>query len=97
MELFRINLINGYFCLTITFSMKASELAKGNTYTIKSIEELDFFLNLLELGINPGKEIELIHSAPFKGPMAFSVSGNIIALRKEEAAAITVEQKADLA
>lgn len=75
--------------------MKASELSKGNTYTITSIEESDYFLSLLELGINPGKEITLIHVAPFKGPMAFSVSGNIIALRLEEADSITVEQKPD--
>ncbi len=75
--------------------MKASELSKGKKHTIVGIEESDFFLNLIELGIHPGKEIELIHIAPFKGPMAFSVSGNIIALRIEEAESITVEQNPD--
>lgn len=43
---------------------------------------------ILEVGFTPGQEIELISKAVFNDPLAFSVRGTIIAVRKNEASCI---------
>ena len=46
---------------------------------------------LLELGVLPGKVLEVVRSAPFNGAYYVKVDGHAIALRKEELVAIEVE------
>jgi len=43
---------------------------------------------ILEVGFTPGQEIALISKAVFNDPLAFSIRGIIIAVRKNEAACI---------
>ncbi len=45
---------------------------------------------LLEVGFTPGQEIELINVSTFNDPLAFSVRGTIIAIRKKEANCIKI-------
>ncbi len=45
---------------------------------------------LTEMGFWPGKEIQLMVSAPFGDPLAFRIDNTIIALRKNEAKLIRV-------
>ncbi len=40
---------------------------------------------ILEIGFTPGQEIELINSSVFNDPMAFSIRGALIAVRRHEA------------
>ena len=40
---------------------------------------------MMEMGVLPGKKISLLKKAPFNGPMAFIIDGNVLALRIEEA------------
>jgi ferrous iron transport protein A len=47
-------------------------------------------LRLLELGFTPGQEVTLIAHSPFKDPLAVSIRGTIIALRKIEAECIKI-------
>ncbi|MEJ2614283.1 MAG: FeoA family protein [Ignavibacteriaceae bacterium] len=45
---------------------------------------------ILEVGFTPGQEIELINKSIFNDPLAFSVRGTLIAIRKNEADCIIV-------
>lgn len=46
---------------------------------------------ILEIGFTPGQEIELINKSFFNDPLAFSVRGTLIAIRKNEAGCIKVQ------
>jgi Fe2+ transport system protein FeoA len=45
---------------------------------------------IIEIGFTPGQEIELVSLTPFNDPIAFSVRGTLIAMRKKEADCIIV-------
>ncbi len=46
---------------------------------------------MMDMGMVPGSEINLIRKAPFGDPIEFRVKGYSLSLRKEEAEKITVE------
>ena len=46
---------------------------------------------MLDLGMIPGTYLKPIFKAPFGEPTAFEVRGSVIALRKEEANCILIE------
>jgi Fe2+ transport system protein FeoA len=43
---------------------------------------------ILEVGFTPGQEIELLCKSTFNDPLAFSLRGTMIAIRKNEAESI---------
>ncbi|MBI3893559.1 MAG: ferrous iron transport protein A [Candidatus Wallbacteria bacterium] len=45
---------------------------------------------LLEMGFTPGQAVALVASSPFRDPLAFSLRGTIIALRRKEARCILI-------
>jgi Fe2+ transport system protein FeoA len=45
---------------------------------------------ILEIGFTPGQEIELMSKSAFNDPIALSVRGTLIAMRKKEADCIIV-------
>ena len=45
---------------------------------------------ILEVGFTPGQQIELMNKSIFNDPLAFSVRGTLIAIRKNEADCIIV-------
>jgi ferrous iron transport protein A len=45
---------------------------------------------IIEIGFTPGQEIELVNVSAFDDPMAFSVRGTLIAMRRKEADCIIV-------
>ena len=47
---------------------------------------------ILEVGFTPGQEIEYIIGAVFSDPMAFSIRGTIVAIRKNEASCIFIKK-----
>lgn len=47
-------------------------------------------LKLLEMGCTPGETVTLDRIAPMGDPIAISVSGYLLSLRKEEASTILV-------
>ena len=72
-----------------------ADLKLGETAIIKSVgddspEIAGFCLRLLEIGFTPGQEVTLLAKATFKDPVAVSIRGTIIALRKNEAECIKI-------
>lgn len=45
---------------------------------------------IIEIGFTPGQEIELVNISAFDDPMAFSIRGSLIAMRRKEADCIIV-------
>ena len=45
---------------------------------------------IIEIGFTPGQEIELVNTSAFDDPIAFSVRGTLIAMRRKEADCIIV-------
>ncbi len=52
----------------------------------------DIPLKLLEMGCMPGKEVELVQIAPLKDPLYIIVNGSHLAIRKEIATLIQIEE-----
>ncbi len=50
---------------------------------------------LLDLGLVPGAEFEVVREAPFGDPIEIRIQGSSIALRKHEGEQITVEEIAE--
>ena len=67
-----------------------SELKSGQKGIIDSFTDYELSLKLLEMGCIPGELIEVLRIAPFGDPIACSVSGYILSLRKNEAATVKV-------
>jgi|TARA_R110002096_G_C14197858_1_gene688613 ferrous iron transport protein A len=65
--------------------MTAAGLNNNTIYEIDSIANSNLLVRMMEMGVLPGKKISLLKKAPFNGPMAFIIDGNVLALRIEEA------------
>ncbi|TAF34475.1 MAG: ferrous iron transport protein A [Cytophagales bacterium] len=64
---------------------RATELLVGEQTQIEKLAEVPVALKLLELGLVPHALITLIRKAPLGCPLYFSVDGNFLALRQNEA------------
>ncbi len=71
---------------------RLSEIPVGRTVLIKSFENNDIFLKLMEMGCVPGEIIKVEQVAPLGDPIAISVSGYNLSLRLNEAQNILVEE-----
>jgi ferrous iron transport protein A len=72
---------------------RLSSAVLGAYVRIKKIDGEEFALKFLELGICPGKIIEVVRVAPAGDPMAIKVGRSIFAIRLEEAEHIWIENK----
>ena len=69
----------------------AADLKYGEKVIINSIDTSNpSHQRILEIGFTPGQEIEIMSKAVFDDPIAFSVRGALIAMRKKEADCIIV-------
>ena len=68
-----------------------SELKKGQKAVIESFTDYELSLKLLEMGCIPGESIEVIRIAPLGDPIAISVAGYVLSLRKAEAATVRIK------
>ncbi len=72
--------------------LKLSDAREGNRYQIKNINLKDKLKRkLLELGLIPGREIEVLQVAPLGGPLKLKINDYCLALRRSEASNILVE------
>jgi len=71
---------------------RLSEIAVGTRVLIKSFENNDIFLKLMEMGCVPGEVIKVEQVAPLGDPIAITVSGYNLSLRLDEAKYIFVEE-----
>ena len=70
----------------------ASEIGFGERAIISDIDSTHpSHQRILEMGFTPGQEIELVNISFFKDPVAFSVRGCLVALRKNDADCIKIK------
>jgi ferrous iron transport protein A len=67
-----------------------SQLKVGQQAIIDSFTDPVMSLKLLEMGCTPGEMVELIKIAPMGDPIAISVSGYLLSLRKAEASTVLI-------
>lgn len=69
-----------------------ADAALGQRVRIVAIEGSDALsIRLMEMGLTPGVEIELVGRAPLGDPLEFAVRGYRLSLRRAEAARVSVE------
>ena len=71
-----------------------ADLQVGEKGVIKSFGFEDVPLQLLEMGCFPGKEVELIQIAPLNDPLYIRVNDSHMAIRRETAEFIILDQLA---
>lgn len=72
--------------------MNLSEVKAGTKVKIKSFDNDDLILKLMEMGCLPDEEIVVWKKALFGDPIYVLVAGYSLSLRKDEAASIIVEE-----
>lgn len=70
---------------------RLSDLRKGESGIIKLVEESEAKMKLMELGCVPGNAVTLKHIAPLGNPIAITISGYELSMRKEQAELIILE------
>lgn len=71
---------------------RLSEIKIGKHAIIKSFENDELFLKLMEMGCIPGETIYIEQIAPLKDPISIRVAGYRLSLRLDEADHILVEE-----
>jgi ferrous iron transport protein A len=72
-------------------SFTIADLKKGQRATIIDSSSADIPLKLLEMGCLPGNVVELLQLAPFHDPMYLNINDSFLAIRKETAALIIID------
>ena len=76
-------------------AMRLSQLPTGTRAVIKSHEESDFQLTLMEMGCIPGEPVWVEMIAPMGDPMAIQIAGYYLSIRKKDADKIWVVAMGD--
>lgn len=71
--------------------MTIADLKRGERGIIKTFENDNVPLKLLEMGCLPGNEVELVQIAPFKDPLYLNINGSHLAIRRDTAIQIEIE------
>ena len=71
--------------------VRLSHLPTGRKAVIKTHEESDFQLTLMEMGCIPGEPVWVEMIAPLGDPMAIQIAGYYLSIRKKDAEKILVE------
>lgn len=68
-----------------------SDIQSSKKVLVKNITGVDT-TRLLEMGITPGAQIEVIRRAPLGFPMEIKIRGYLLSLRESEAKCIEVQE-----
>ena len=68
-----------------------ADLKKGQKALVKSFTNELLSSKLIEMGCMPGEAISLSRTAPFGCPLAITIAGYELSLRREEAASVLIE------
>lgn len=71
-------------------AVRLSQLPPGAKAVIKSHEESDFQLTLMEMGCIPGEPVWVEMVAPLGDPIAIQIAGYYLSIRKKDADKIWV-------
>ena len=75
--------------------MTLAELEKGESRTVLSVRGENLITRrLMEMGVIPGVAVRMVKSAPFGDPLEINVRGYSLALRRNEAESVELEQVA---
>ena len=69
---------------------KLSEIKSGSGGTIRSFDNHELSVKLMEMGCVPGEEVEVLRVAPLGDPIAIGVAGYTLSMRKDEACFVKV-------
>jgi ferrous iron transport protein A len=72
-------------------SLTIADLKKGERATITDSASEDIPLPLLAMGCLPGNTVELLQVAPFYDPMYLNINGSYLAIRKDTASLILID------
>jgi len=67
-------------------SLKLNQIVK-----IKGLTQNGLTSKLMDMGMYPGKSVQIVFKAPFGGPIAVDMDGYTLSLRKDEASLVEVE------
>lgn len=68
-------------------------LKTGESATISSFTDDFLSLKLMEMGCTPGSRVTLQKKAPLGDPIAISVSGYLLSLRRKEASTVVISKE----
>lgn len=68
-----------------------ADLKKGKKAIIDSFSDKELALKMMEMGCLPGEVVTIERKAPLGDPIAISVAGYLLSIRKEDAATILVK------
>ncbi len=71
-------------------SLKLADIKKPTSVRVTNIIGADA-IRILEMGITPGVELEILRMAPLGFPIEIKVRGYLLSLREAEATCIEVE------
>ena len=74
--------------------LRLSQLPAGQKAVIKSHEQSEFELTLMEMGCIPGEPVWIEMIAPLGDPMAIQIAGYYLSIRKQDADKIWVNTNA---
>jgi len=69
-----------------------NEIEIGKKAVIDSFSDKDLALKLMEMGCLPGEIVNIERKAPLGDPIAISISGYLLSMRKCEAKTILVNE-----
>ncbi len=72
-------------------ALTADNISLNQNAEILYLEHTSIGQRLSEMGFWPGKNIQLVITAPFGDPLAFQLDNTVIALRRDEAKLIKVK------
>lgn len=73
-------------------NITVSDLQRGDRAIIKSYNEKDLPLKLIEMGCIEGSYVEVLQRAPMQDPLYLNISGTYLAIRLDVASKIVVEK-----
>ena len=86
-----ISLSNINLCKNFSSNYKLSDVPVGKSCKVKTLNATGLLRNrMLDIGIIPGTQIEVIRHNYTGDAAAFNIKGAVIALRKEESSLIDV-------
>ncbi|HDQ25619.1 MAG TPA: ferrous iron transport protein A [bacterium] len=72
--------------------MKLAELQRGDKAVVTSVDSSgETGMRLIDMGLVAGAHLKFLRKAPLGDPIEIQIRGFLLALRKEEAARISVE------
>lgn len=72
--------------------MRLSELKPGEEAIVVLIEDEELSVKLYEMGCLPGEKVVIENVAPFGDPIALTVSGYKLCVRRQEAEQVLIKK-----